>query len=76
VTALTANTGSGSELADGVARLTRKLRQSVLQLDRALVRLDEVIEQAGDAPVQRLAAARSDGPAGPVSLRSAAQHPR
>jgi hypothetical protein len=71
VTSLTANAGSGSELADGVARLTRKLRQSVAQLDRALVRLDEVIDQAGDAPVvpQRLTLARGDEPASPTGLR-------
>jgi hypothetical protein len=46
VTALAANAGSGSELSDGVARLTRKLRQSVTQLDRALVRLGEVSDLA------------------------------
>jgi len=44
VARLAANAGSGSELSDGVARLTRKLRQSVAQLDRALVRLDDVLE--------------------------------
>ncbi|MDP9073677.1 MAG: hypothetical protein M3N98_05770 [Actinomycetota bacterium] len=45
VAKLAANTGSGSELSDGVARLTRKLRQSVAQLDRALVRLNDVLDQ-------------------------------
>ena len=46
VTALAANTGGGSELSDGVARLTRKLRQSVAQLDRALLRMGEVSDLA------------------------------
>lgn len=47
VTALTTTAGGGSELSDGVARLTRKLRQSVAQLDRTLLRLDEVVDQVG-----------------------------
>jgi hypothetical protein len=44
VAALAGSAGGGSELADGVARLTRKLRQSVAQLDRALVRLDALMD--------------------------------
>ena len=47
VTALAATAGGGSELADGIARLTRKLRQSVSELDRVLVRLDQVVDKAG-----------------------------
>ncbi|MDQ1427831.1 MAG: hypothetical protein QOK39_1307 [Acidimicrobiaceae bacterium] len=47
VTALAASAGGGSELADGIARLTRKLRQSVSELDRVLVRLDQVVDQVG-----------------------------
>ena len=49
VARLAANAGGGSELSDGVARLTRKLRQSVAQLDRALLRLDDVLDQTETA---------------------------
>lgn len=62
VTALAASAGGGSELSDGVARLTRKLRQSVAELDRALVRLDEVVDQVGGGR-GRLGLARGGGPA-------------
>ncbi len=47
VTSLVEGAEGGSELSDGVARLTRKLRQSVAQLDRALLRLDELFERTG-----------------------------
>lgn len=59
VTSLVEGAEGGSELSDGVARLTRKLRQSVAQLDRALLRLDELFERAG-----------ADEATGPVLLRS------
>jgi hypothetical protein len=77
VTALAATAGGGSEHSDGVARLTRKLRQSVIQLDRALLRLDELVEHpalprapaAVPAPAphgaQAVAAATADIPARP-----------
>jgi hypothetical protein len=58
VTSLVEGAEGGSELSDGVARLTRKLRQSVAQLDRALLRLDELFERAG-----------ADDATGPVLLR-------
>jgi hypothetical protein len=61
VTALAASAGGGSELADGIARLTRKLRQSVSELDRVLVRLDQVVEKVGgERP--RLGLPRGAGP--------------
>lgn len=50
VAALAASAGGGSELADGVARLTRKLRQSVAQFDRVLLRMDEMVDQVGGGP--------------------------
>jgi ABC-type transporter Mla subunit MlaD len=53
VAVLAGSAAGGSELADGVARLTRKLRQSVAQLDRALVRLDEVVEHPATGPPPR-----------------------
>lgn len=53
VSALAATAGGGSELSDGVARVTRKLRQSVAELDRALERLDQVTDQAGGFPPRR-----------------------
>ncbi len=74
VTALAASAGGGSELADGIARLTRKLRQSVVQLDRALVRLDELVEHPALPPGSAKAVAAAPelpsrpGPAGAVNL--------
>jgi hypothetical protein len=70
VAALAANTAGGSELADGVARLTRKLRQSAAQLDRTLVRLDQIFDAAKGSAVTRLGLAAAD-PA-PATPRSAA----
>ncbi len=47
VAAIAGSSDGGSELTDGVARLTRKMRQSVAQLDRVLARLDIVLDAAG-----------------------------
>lgn len=44
VTALAASTPTGAEMADNVARLTRKLRQSVSQFDRVLARMDAAFD--------------------------------
>ena len=60
VAALAANTAGGSELADGVARLTRKLRQSAAQLDRTLARLDQIFDTVKGSGVTRLGLAASE----------------
>jgi ABC-type transporter Mla subunit MlaD len=73
VTALAATAGGGSELSDGVARLTRKLRQSVTQLDRALERLDQVVDQVGG--VGAVGGAGGVNAARPALLRGAATLP-
>ena len=70
VAALAANTAGGSELADGVARLTRKLRQSAAQLDRTLARLDQIFDGVKGSGVTRLGLAASEQ--GPATPRSAA----
>ncbi|MGH9123192.1 MAG: hypothetical protein ACRDZ8_00470 [Acidimicrobiales bacterium] len=44
VAAIIATSGGGSDATDGVARLTRKLRQSVAQFDRVLERMDAAFE--------------------------------
>ena len=65
VSALTSSAGGGSELSDGVARLTRKLRQSVAELDRALLRLNQVIDQVGGVADDRVAVGRGSLPVVP-----------
>ena len=68
VSALAATAGGGSELSDGVARLTRKLRQSVAQLDRALERLDQLVDLAAGDEAAPLAPPRAEPP-GPAAPR-------
>ncbi|HEX3425201.1 MAG TPA: hypothetical protein VHT30_03660 [Acidimicrobiales bacterium] len=64
VSALAATATGGSDLSDGVARLTRKLRQSVAQFDRILLRMDEMVDQG------ELSSVEEPGP--PSRTRSAA----
>ncbi len=64
VTALAATAGGGSELADGIARLTRKLRQSVAQFDRAVARVNEMIDEGDSNRTKRPAIAPVAEPPG------------
>ncbi|HEX3541946.1 MAG TPA: hypothetical protein VHT75_16045 [Acidimicrobiales bacterium] len=64
VAALASSAGGGSELSDGVARLTRKLRQSVAELDRARERLDQLVDQVAGEGGGQLGSIRGPGAAG------------